>query len=378
MSTKKTALPYLVKAPSGALIIWIIVLGIGGMFGTFKYLIHDLKMTGYQKQVWLVRNRSTEAISHQITPVDTLNIVYQPQIGAHLAEQKKLAERAVKNKTVLKRSMIDGDIDYEDIYFSYNSVLLVWIAFFSLMVGCSLAAALVVVIALKQIVLTFKLKPKSIIRVFILTSLIGTAMYFSGKTSYSMGMIPLITAFNIISKNPDVLRYMVGIAIAVALLTIAGQLLINEAISELDDIAVATSAEQNDIAGKFLLLKNQIRFFLLISAVLIVFSVLTTDAFRRAVSTEISANIDLFPQNYVYLYGAMFTFYLAIIYIPVYYRLKNRGELLLKALPKEKPGDDDSIVSIFDLKESPMDNLKVALSILAPLLSSLVPGLLKL
>lgn len=95
---------------------------------------------------------------------------------------------------------------------------------------------------------------------------------------------------------------------------------------------------------------------------------------------EISANREIFPQNFVYLYGLMFTFYLALFYIPIFFRLKFKGRSMMNKIILNE--DDDKkykyLSKIFLMEETALDNLKATLSILAPVLSSLLPNILKL
>ena len=121
----------------------------------------------------------------------------------------------------------------------------------------------------------------------------------------------------------------------------------------------------------------------MVDATLIVFSVLTTDTLRRSIMAELTINQfnvkghDIFPQEFVYLYGLLFTIYLALLYLPIYYRLKYKGETMTLGLQNDElaagtPGNS------FLITESALDSLKVTLSILAPVVSSLLPNLLNI
>jgi hypothetical protein len=226
----------------------------------------------------------------------------------------------------------------------------------------------------------FRLSVRRQVVVFLLTILIGGLIYFVQHIAYLMKPSEILYKFQILLYNPYLINIFVIISVGVALTAIAGQLLINQAISSLPVSIVGLDlAEQNKIADKFGMLRKQLKLFLLIDAVLIVFSVLNTDAFRRAIVAEVSVSMDILPKNYVYLYGVLFTFFLAIIYMPIYYRLKLKGELMLKEIPKvELEADCKDLAAILNIEQTPIESLKVVLSILAPVLTSLVPGMLNI
>ena len=381
-SIKKTSqiTPYHSKAPSSLDISFIIVLGIAGMLGTFQYLLSDLQMNGYKKEVWTVQDRTGINCAGKSNTIDSLVVVYHPLIAAHPGDLKNNHDLDKKSKAPGTDAGEEKTFEFANIYFAYNSVLLVWMAIFSVLVGCSLALLPVIISAIKNIVRAFKLAARRQVMAFLVTALIGVLIYFTQHIQYLMKPSQILDKFHILLKHPYLLNIFIIITIAIAITAIAGQLLINQAISILPDtITGLPITEQNKIADKFELLRNQLKSFLLIDAVLIVFSVLNTDAFRRAIITEVSVNMDLVPQNYVYLYGVLFTFFLAIIYMPIYYRLKCKGEMMLKEISQDElEGDCQKIATVLKIEQTPIESLKVVLSILAPVLTSLVPGLLNI
>ena len=195
-----------------------------------------------------------------------------------------------------------------------------------------------------------------------------------------MGTISVCRQFHILVDNPDYLPRIVMVEMLVGLLGFAGQMIVNAAINKLPEtIAGLNEIEQKDIGKEFLLLRNQLKFFLIIDSILIVFSVLTVDAFIRAILAEIQVNVEILPKNLVYLNGLMFTFYLAVIYIPIYSRLKDKGEQMLNDVSEaNQEGNLKSITAILRIQQTPIESLQVVISILAPVLTSLVPGLLKI
>jgi hypothetical protein len=157
---------------------------------------------------------------------------------------------------------------------------------------------------------------------------------------------------------------------------IFGQLTINKAIDQLpDSLDGMTEKEVKTAAGNFTLLHKNLKFILVASAALIVLTILTTDAMKRSINAEIKTNIEIFPSEFVYIYGLVFTFYLAIFYLPVFYHLRKKGELLAADVAQTEKENADSA---FFIKETPLQNFITVFSILSPIITSLAPDLLKL
>ncbi|MES2113312.1 MAG: hypothetical protein V4577_31460 [Bacteroidota bacterium] len=366
------------KIPSSLDISVIIILGIAGMMGTFQYLLSDLKINGYKKESWTVRDSTGRTGKEKNVLIDTLTIVYHPQIATHHADSKVSAVSDKKTKT--PATGVGKAFDFESIYFAYNSVILVWFAIFSVMLGCSLALLPVIISAINNIVREFKLPRRRQLLAFLLAILVGILIFYAQHINYLLKPTQVLAKLGIVLGHPDYLYIFIITSISVALIAIAGQLMINQAISTLPNTILGLDvAAHNKIAAKFELLRNQLGFFLLIDSVLIVLSVLNTDTYRRAIISEVSVNMDIVPRNYGYIYGLLFTFLLAVIYMPIYYRLKRKGEMMLKEIPRgELDGGGQDIAAVLNIKQTPIESFKVALSILAPVLTSLVPGLLNI
>jgi len=371
---------YHCKPPTNLDIFFIILLGICGMIGTFQYMLADLQVSGHKKELWSVQDLSRKINSENVITEDSLIVIYHPQVAAHPTRLKTEGLPDKQHLPQTKSTNSGNTLDFSSLYFAYNSVFLVWIAIFSILTGCSLALLPVILNAIKDIICTFRLTIRQRLLAVLVTVLIGALIYLSQHITYLMKPSQVLEKFHILLRHPGFLNIFIILAIAVALTGIAGQLYINQAIGKLPaNIAALPSAEQNKIVDKFELLRSQLRFFLIIDAALIVLSILNTDAFRRAILAEISINMDIVPMNYVYLYGVLFTFFLGIIYMPIYYRLRYKGETMLKEIQQCPPETyNQEIVKVFKIQETPIESVKVVLSILAPVLTSLVPGLLNL
>jgi len=138
-----------------------------------------------------------------------------------------------------------------------------------------------------------------------------------------------------------------------------------------------------DTAERFDTLNSYTNFCLTSLAIIIVLTVLTTGAIRESILDVISVTgLDIMPKEFVYAYGLFFTVLLAIIYIPVQHYIKFKGcEILesLNELNEENIKNKRALESAkekFDLKTTPAGTLSASLTVLAPFISSLLPGYL--
>ena len=115
-------------------------------------------------------------------------------------------------------------------------------------------------------------------------------------------------------------------------------------------------------------------------AVIIVFSVLTSGALGETMRAIFKIDgFNIFPKEISYVYGTYFSLFLCIIYVPVYYYIKlNYEELKDQASTIEETaaekGTYDKIFGEVRFKNTPLENVKLALTVLSPLLTSLLPS----
>jgi hypothetical protein len=352
--------------PTAKQVFLIIFLGIAGMFGYYEALVSDIKTIDNKTEFWIVRDLSRRVDSPKQKNIDTLRLVYHHRADFHLGPNKPVTPGKI--------------IPYDSVYFSYNTVLLVWIALGAIVMGFGLAILPVIYSATKSIITEFHLWPKQVLVPTVFTVIIGTVLFLTPRSIYFTSTVDMVRDFGIIVNNPYRLTIFIVIGMLIGLLAFWGQLLVNSAIDTMPaSLASLKLPLQREWAQRFLFLRNKLRLFLLIDSILIVFSIVMTDAFRRAINVDIQVNLEIFPKNYVYLYGLMFTFYLAIIYIPVYNRLKLKGiELLTNISISEQENELKDVASILKIQQTPFESIQVGLSILAPIITSLVPGIFKI
>ncbi|HXD94793.1 MAG TPA: hypothetical protein VNX01_16415, partial [Bacteroidia bacterium] len=116
-----------------------------------------------------------------------------------------------------------------------------------------------------------------------------------------------------------------------------------------------------------------------ILATIVVFSVLTSSTLGESIKSMVSVSgLDLFPKQISYIYGMYFSLFLCVIYIPIYYYLKNNFNRLkeLASDPVNIPNSSVWYTSLFgDVKfeGSALENVKLALTIIAPILTAFLP-----
>ena len=114
---------------------------------------------------------------------------------------------------------------------------------------------------------------------------------------------------------------------------------------------------------------------------MISFSVITTSFLRKSLLAAVDAgSFDIFPIEFIFAYGMSFTVMLAIFYLPIYYQLRLKGVELNSKYTAVFTGDKEKLPvdKDFLIKENGISNLKVALSILAPVLTSILGDIVNL
>lgn len=121
-------------------------------------------------------------------------------------------------------------------------------------------------------------------------------------------------------------------------------------------------------------------------AIIVVFSVLTSSALGETIRSTLQVEgFELYPKQTSYVYGLYFTLFLCIIYIPVYFFIKQKYNKIKDTAYTLSTDDDDKHSKWYDkhfgttkFEGTAIDNLKLALTVLSPLLSAFLPGTLGL
>jgi hypothetical protein len=285
-------------------------------------------------------------------------------------------------------------VELSRLLFHRNPAFLTWTLLISILVALSLSLGAVIVAQRRWLFEASGFTGKQLWIQGGLLLLFALALYFTGHRSlYLVSVAEWMERLDILLNHPlDTAQTYIGIAFVPATLAIWGQLLVSRSA---DQLRLPTLDRRNvalvrDLTEHFGHLRQALRLFLVTQGILVAMAILTTDALRRSLLTETQAilqlkglpavELSLVPPQFVYLYGLFFSVILATFYIPVFFHLRSKGRALNRALKKYASIPDDMEVSLerLEMNESVMDNLKMALTILAPLISSFLPDLITL
>ncbi|MFH1120609.1 MAG: hypothetical protein V1775_12370 [Bacteroidota bacterium] len=132
------------------------------------------------------------------------------------------------------------------------------------------------------------------------------------------------------------------------------------------------------IARQFEFLNQTLKSALQLLAIVVVFSVLTSSALRESIKHVVEIqDYDIFPAEFSLVYGMYFSLFLCVMYIPVYIYLKSRFLRFKESVANLKEPNDQqwsqTITGIVKFEGTALDNLRIAITMLAPLLSSFLP-----
>lgn len=192
----------------------------------------------------------------------------------------------------------------------------------------------------------------------------------------------IINYFKILLQNGNLLKQ---IEIATILLLVPGFTLVFLIALSSDNIL---SNRTNDFKSikyavkKIIYLSKALESVLQLLAIIVVFSVLTSSTLGQSIRETIKIEgYDIFPKETSLVYGAYFSLFLCIIYVPVYYYIKlNYNELKdVAAVIEDESLEKGTYQQIFGevkFKNTPLENLKLAFTVLAPLITSFLPQVL--
>lgn len=116
---------------------------------------------------------------------------------------------------------------------------------------------------------------------------------------------------------------------------------------------------------------------LVILSVLLALTVVTTNFLFKAVFEQIDGPVEaLFPSRMLLLYGMVFTFFIVLLYLPSYYKLKSWSEDATKAALEK--GADEATFKEQSNKLLNLANPKLLITIASPIITSIFPGLMEL
>lgn len=291
-----------------------------------------------------------------------------------------------------------------NILFHQNPIFLVWIMLVSIMIAIAAGSFPAFIVQIRQLKDRYKLNSRQ---------------FFTGVT-YSM-IVVLILGLNSCEikgytdligyyKPPDIINdfhillkhdYIINcIVIATTILSIPAFLVIFLTAISSDNISFKNSIKKSEkgddaiqnytddelvkqkkmamevVARQFEFLNQSLKGAMQILAIIVVFSVLTSSALRMSIKSVIEIKYyDIFPVEASYVYGMYFSLFLCIMYIPSYIYLKNRFTQFKEYINSQEVDEQwsQSVLGTVKFEGTALDNLKLAITILAPLITSFLP-----
>jgi hypothetical protein len=298
---------------------------------------------------------------------------------------KNESDSVVFNLPVISKFAIDtfppeteikSNVVERNILFHENPYFPVWGMLVLVMITIASGSVPVFVAQILQLKRNFGLDGKQIAAGIIFAVIV--AIFLALSNSSAGGYYrpqKILSDFHIIFNNGNML---VGIVVATILLMLpiftamfligpACDKLLNQKISK-DNIEI--------VATKFEMLNQSLRGALQVSAIIVVFTVLTSGTLKETIKATVEIKgYDIFPTEVSYTYGIFFSLFLCVIYLPIYFYLKQKYiDLKGAAAGISDLGENkEKVLAAIDFKTSAIDNLKTALTMLAPLLSSFLP-----
>lgn len=338
--------------------IWIsgsILLGLS-IFSITAFYLLKLTLPSEKKTVVKIENTefaksSTQFILNKHNRIDTiiLDSIFYAKI-----------QSGQRKKTLL----IDLKNINDKTFINLNPFVLRWITFHSVALSLgfsSLGFIVFLIIKLfpdKQDII--KMKP--IISILLgLVAAIGCIIMIIIAQDKILTGVDIMEYFNLIFKNP---RFAIGIItypmLAISLFPIFGILLINVRayfIFQLNN-KLASNEEYTNM-------KNNLNSFSFYLGLLVSCAVIGTGLQRDMIIDHVKDFSYIYPKELIYSYGISYSIILASFFVPSYMYLRYTGS----AFAGSEPSEGKNFLS---LSKEAIDNLKLALSIVLPTISSIV------
>lgn len=267
-----------------------------------------------------------------------------------------------------------------DILYNENSTFIIWTMLTCIMITVAAGSVPVFINQLIDLKNKFELKPKQVF------FSVAYALVLAGFLAFTNRRLPgyynpnmVIRDLHILFKNVNLLDYIVILTIVLILPAITLIFMIgissNNILSETHDIKKAA-----DAVKKINILNGLLNGVLQVVAVIIVFTVFTTSCLGVSIKSTVEVEgLDLFPKEVSYVYGLFFSLFLCIMYVPAYYNIKQNYNRLKENTANLDLTDAETttwykeLLGNSKIEGSALDNIKLALTVLAPLLTSFLP-----
>jgi|GEM_PF-1832741 len=277
----------------------------------------------------------------------------------------------------------------KDILFHENPVFMVWMILACIMVSIGSGSCAFFIAKIFELCKRFELPGTKIFWSFMFAFSIIALLAYGNRNIPGYFQPPdIIDTFHILLEGGWIIEVIVVTTMALALPGLILLFLIGSSsdrvnITAKTGIATAGISNQKSIEEATMNLKylnHLLQNTLQILAIIVVFAVMTTKTLGDSIKATISVEgFDLYPNQVSYVYGMYFTLFLCIVYIPVYAYLKNNYNTLNDFAAKEPGGTTstwyNNLFGQNRFEGTALSNIKLALTVIAPLLTSFLPNL---
>lgn len=302
-------------------------------------------------------------------------------------------DTTIKQDTIkLKRSITDisllnfkdtNEIKMRDaLTLNFRPKTLTYIFFQSVYIYISISIMIMLIIGflIRNMIQEFKFKIKwkdlrwSLLGIVLLLVITGVLIAMSTNSSRLVGGATLMENFDIIFDEPgSITMFIIVIVAIVGIVCLFGIAFINLITNQVvNDTISKNKADQLKHLKGYL---NSMAFF---SSFIVAGAVIGT-SLQREMIAEYLTNINLiYPNEFVAIYGMVFTFILAIFFVPTLVYIKYYERELEEEDKQNNAGEEKEELSWLHLGQEIVKEFKIVFAILLPFLISIIDYLIKL
>lgn len=296
----------------------------------------------------------------------------------------------VKQKFVLPQNKLPAGIPNVDasgyVLFHYNPSFLIWTMLILLLITLCAGSFPVFINSIAEIKSCCAVSRKRMFFTigFGLVVTLVMALMPAGLSGY-YNPYKIAGDFGILFNNPFVIQGLIIASILLVLPVILTMFVVsaggNAVVNSLKDEAAQKSAPD-----KFARLNASLLSALQVLAVVVVLTGFCSSALGRSIKSVFElTGFDIFPAEMSYAYGLFYAMFLALFYLPAFYSLKRNTQQAKEIILKNTGGLDKATLeeryqlsSQVEIKTNALEALKLALTILSPLLTTFIPESLHL
>jgi hypothetical protein len=351
---------YLLQRDNFGSIFIVILFAMGGYMATYLLLSNNYRHGKSDQVIRTIRNSQDNTVKE--VRIDTLKMT-----------QQKLMQQPVV-------------IDKELVLFHRNPIFLIWSTLIIIMMTIASASFPVFIWQIRQIGNTFCLNNRHFLQAGLMALFMVFFLILMQKSVAGFyNLTKLVDNFQVLLKHGWVFRIILVSTLLLQVPVLMVLFLVGISVGKID-IEIRNRQSVKNILSRFTILNQTLIDALQVLAVVVVFTVIAVGALQQSVkSVLLVAQFDVFPKEVCYVYGMFFSLFLGIIYIPTYLFLKNRFnhfkqniETGIETADEEKKDWYKDFTGSVNFGVSALDNLKLAFTVLAPLLSSFLPEQLRL